>query len=128
MQQTKRICGNKYQERYYSLGLWVLVILSSVLSALSSCRLHKLSNYVQLYEMTKTFLFCFSSRPEVHRSVIFSLSNDDKKQTHLKEVLEQSAPRFENQVNPMVNRPNYEGETPLPDQLKVRDRATVGYR
>ena len=114
-----RICGEMQDENYIRLALLALVTITSVLSALSSYHLHKVSDYIQLYEKTKTFLFCFPTRPEVHRSVIFSLSKDDANQSQLKEMLERSAPGKKNQFNLMVNRPNHEGETPLHNSTKA---------
>ena len=113
-----RICG-EYEDSI-RLGLILLVVISTVLSTIASYHLHTVSNYVQLYEKTKTFLCCVPTKPEVHRSVIFDLTKDDSTQKQLEEMLESSKPSMENQANPMVNRPNHEGETPLHNSTKAR--------
>ena len=113
-----RICGEKQTEHYVRFCLLGFVILSSALSALASYHLHKLSDYIQLYKKTQSLLLCIQTRPEVHRSVLFRLSKDDRNEKELEEMLQKSAPR-KNQYNPMVNRPNSEGETPLHNSTKA---------
>ena len=113
-----RICG-EYEDSI-RLVLILLVVISTALSTIASYHLHTVSNYVQLYEKTKTFLCCVPTKPEVHRSVIFDLTKDDSTQKQLEEMLESSKPSMENQANPMVNRPNHEGETPLHNSTKAR--------
>ena len=88
-----RICGEDHIELYIRLGFLAIVMISSLLSHWAAYHLHTISDYFQLYKKTQTFLFCFPTRPEVHRSVLFDHSNNDEKADQLKEMLEKSAPR-----------------------------------
>ena len=128
-----RICG-EYEELYYA-GRIILIALSTISSILAINRLHLKSNYIQLYERSKTFMHCFPTNPELHRSVIFDSSKDDSLEAQLQEMIESS--RGKNEIvlplitfineyckscvgmsnkerkNEIVNRSNHEGETPL---------------
>ena len=107
-----RICGEEQIENNIRFGLLALIVITSLLSALASYHLHKISDYIILYKKTKKILFCVPTTPEVHRSAIFRLSKDDANQGELREMLERSS-RGKKHSNPMVNRPNSEGETLL---------------
>ena len=112
LNQKIRICGERQQEMYFKLVLFFLVLISTVLSGLSSHHLHKVSDYKMLYESTKTFL-CWSSQPVVHRSMVFKLSQEDGDHVQLEEMLNACRPASTKDLNHIVNRTNYEGDTPL---------------
>ena len=48
-------------------------------------KLHRLSDYLNLYKSSKTFLGC-STQPVVHRSLVFSLAGSNRNEKELKEV------------------------------------------
>ena len=112
LNQKIRICGEGQQEIYFKLALFFLVLISTVLSGLASYHLHKVSDYKMLYESTKTFL-CWSSQPVVHRSMVFKLSQEDGDHVQLEEMLNACRPASTKDLNHIVNRTNYEGDTPL---------------
>ena len=113
-----RICGEMEQESFFRLGMLLLVVVSSMLSLWASYHLHKVSNYTNLYKQTTKILCCISTRPEIHRSVVFELSRSDANHNKLKEMVAKSRPK-KNKYNPMVNRPNRHGETPLHNSTKA---------
>lgn len=116
-----RICGEMKQEMFFRLGLLLLVTVTSILSLWASYHLHEVSNYTNLYEHTTKILCCISTRPEIHRSVVFDLSRSDANHNNLKEMVVKSRPK-KNKYNPMVNRPNRHGETPLHNSTKAGAR------
>ena len=101
-----RVCGE--YEGWYFAGRIILIALSTISSVLAINRLHLKSNYIQLYERTKTFMHCIQTNPELHRSVILDHSKDDTLEAKLQEMIENSRGK-----NEIVNRSNHEGETPL---------------
>ena len=117
MHHKIRICGETKHENYLRLGILLLVAVTSVLSILSSNHLRKISNYIKLYEETKKILCCIETRPEIHRSVVFSLSEHDKNSKRLQEMLTNANPS-KNILNQPMNRPNRLGDTPLHNSTK----------
>ena len=84
--------------------LLLIVIFSSSLSGLAVYQLHRISDYVHLYQISKKFC-CFQTQPIVHRSLLFRLAEKDENHEQLKEFLDASTPD-------MVNRMR-RGETAL---------------
>ena len=102
--QLTRICGKSQDENLIRLFLLLIVIISSSLSTFAVYQLHRISDYVHLYKISKKFC-CFETQPIVHRSLLFRLAEKDENRTQLKEFLDDSTPD-------MVNRMR-RGETAL---------------
>ena len=102
--QLTRICGDSQDENLLRLFLLLVVIISTSLSSLAVYQLHRISNYIHLYKISKKFVCC-RTRPIVHRSLLFRLAEKDENEKQLKEFLDDSTPD-------MVNRTR-RGETAL---------------
>ena len=106
--QKLRTCSTV--ETAFRFGLLVALVITNCLSLAASFQLNKISDYVKMYKATRTFLWCFSTEPIVHRNAIFSLvrSEDDKDHNLLRGMMED----IENKSD-MVSRPNSNGDSPL---------------
>ena len=102
--QLIRICGNDQDENRLRLLLLLIVSISSSLASIAAYQLHRISNYVRLYKISKKFC-CFQTQPIVHRSLLFRLAEKDENDEQLKEFLDAS-------TSDMVNRTR-RGETAL---------------
>ena len=117
-EQRIRVCHESPDENLVFLAINVLTGLCvlSMLSAIASFKLDKIIDHERFYQSTKT-LFCFKTRPVVHRSLLFILASSDKHQELLEEVTQDIKEYMtedvtEFRVEYLTNRPRM-GETPL---------------
>lgn len=109
-----RICEDWFAELLLEVLVALLLTISTAHAAMAIKYLHEVSDNTKLFDLTKTFLYCFSTTPILHRSYIFQLLKEgDHRQ--LESMLDtcRSRPSGVKQVENIVNRANYEGETPL---------------
>ena len=109
-----RICEDWFAELLLEVLVALLLTISTAHAAMAIKYLHEVSDNTKLFDLTKTFLYCFSTTPILHRSYIFQLLKEgDHRQ--LESILDtcRSRPSGVKQVENIVNRANYEGETPL---------------
>ena len=86
------------------------MMVSTGMSAIATFRLHRISNYKELYIISHTFgLVCGSIKtsPVIHRSLVFYLVTQNKDTVSLGRIL------YGDFGPEIVNRTNRMGETPL---------------
>ena len=113
--QKVRICEDWLPEVLLQIVLWVVVSLSTVLAGGAIKHLHKVSDSYKLYESTQSYLFFFDSTPIIHRSAVLRHSEDGDHE-QLRKMLKTCSEKGEKgvkQVETMVNRADYRGDTPL---------------
>ena len=103
VQQKIRIGCQAMEDSIFFLVFYVSLLSLSALSLVASFQLHAVIDYSVLYERSKKF-FGFKTAPVVHRSLVFTLAESDKKHEMLDEVARNN--------KEMINRPR-RGETPL---------------
>ena len=83
--------------------------------------LNKISDYLQLYQATKTFLWIFTTKPVIHRSALHQLVTSDKEEDLdlLEEMLQVK------DIGDVVNRPNRESRIALELALQTNSPATL---
>jgi len=109
--QKIRICSSAKDEFILRISLLLIILLSTLLSALASYMLHKSTDYLWLYHSTQTFC-CLATEPVVHRSLVFALASDNSKKLKLEEILALQT------TNEMANQ-HRRGETPLHHSLSA---------
>ena len=118
--QKLRICDPE-DEFTFRIIITIAFIVSNFLSFVASMWLNKISDYLQLYQATKTFLWIFTSKPVIHRSALHQLVTSDKEEDLdlLEEMLQV------NDIGDVVNRPNREGQTALELAFETNSPSTL---
>ena len=118
--QKIRIC-DPTDEFTFRIIITIAFIVSNFLSFVASMWLNRISDYLQLYQATKTFLWIFNTKPVIHRSVLHQLVTSDKEEDLdlLEEMLQVK------DIGDVVNRPNREGMTALELASQTNSPATL---
>ena len=118
LSQKIRICAAPATENAIWITTAFLVLGSTAASCFAAFNLQKQSDYLTLWERTKTLCYgVISMEPMVHRSLLFDYTKDDSDHVKLTEILAvDEVPPTPNQVQ-AVNR-TYKGETPLDHALR----------
>ena len=118
--QKLRICDPE-DEFTFRIIITIAFIVSNFLSFVASMWLNKISDYLQLYQATKTFLWIFTSKPVIHRSALHQVVNSDKEEDLdiLGEMLDIG------DVQALVNLANREGRTALELALETNSASTL---
>ena len=118
--QKLRVCEES--EPYLRI-IFLQAIITFLLASLAATNcLNKTVDFAEMYRVSKSFLWCIKTHPEIHRSLLFHLIARDNAD-FLEEILvtdPKEARRLgygsqdiDSRIGTIVNRPNREGATPL---------------
>ena len=102
--QKLRVCGSEDEEFILQISLLVIVIFLNCLSLGAAVWLNKITNYIELFQSTKTLFWCIPTKPVIHRSSLHQLVISNKEEDY--DILEEML-QLEN-IGAVVNRPNWE--------------------
>ena len=106
--QKRRVCGTPGEEVLFFWSLFVALLASNVISAASTWMLHKISDYEELFHVSKKWLGIVKTEPIVHRSLLRkAVESDDV------ELLADITKGKKLKMSEKINRPLPDGETVL---------------
>ena len=125
VQQKLRVCSSEEDEFNLRVCILIAVVATNCLALIAALWLNKIKDYVELYRATRTFLWCITTTPVVHRSAIFALVNSNKNDALFEEMMEGAFRRKDN-ISEAVNRPNSHGSTPLQAACRLHSPQKAG--